>query len=55
MPLGRYGLEDEIAATVGFLCTQDAGYITGQVLAVDGGFDAAGVGVPTFRLSHAAQ
>lgn len=50
VPLGRYGLEEEIAAAVGFLCTRDAGYITGQVLAVDGGFDAAGVGIPTFRL-----
>ena len=50
VPLGRYGLEEEIAAAVGFLCTKDAGYITGQVLAVDGGFDAAGVGIPTFRL-----
>jgi NAD(P)-dependent dehydrogenase (short-subunit alcohol dehydrogenase family) len=49
VPLARYGLEEEIAAAVGFLCTRDAGYITGQVLAVDGGFDAAGVGLPTFR------
>lgn len=49
VPLARYGLEQEIAAAVGFLCTPDAGYVTGQVLAVDGGFDAAGVGLPAFR------
>ncbi|MCB2071757.1 MAG: SDR family oxidoreductase, partial [Ottowia sp.] len=49
VPLARYGLEEEIAAAVGFLCTRDAGYVTGQVLAVDGGFDAAGVGLPAFR------
>jgi meso-butanediol dehydrogenase / (S,S)-butanediol dehydrogenase / diacetyl reductase len=54
VPLARYGLEEEIAASVGFLCSSDAAYITGQVLAVDGGFDAAGVGVPAFRASLAA-
>jgi 3-oxoacyl-[acyl-carrier protein] reductase len=35
--LGRFGEADEIAAAVAFLCTPDAGYITGQTLAVDGG------------------
>lgn len=49
VPLARYGLEEEIAATIGFLCSPQAGYITGQVIAADGGFDAAGVGLPTFR------
>ena len=49
VPLARYGLEEEIAAAVGFLCSPEAGYVTGQVLAVDGGFDAAGVGLPAFR------
>jgi NAD(P)-dependent dehydrogenase (short-subunit alcohol dehydrogenase family) len=34
---------------VGFLCCPAAGYINGQVLAVDGGFDGAGVGLPTLR------
>jgi NAD(P)-dependent dehydrogenase (short-subunit alcohol dehydrogenase family) len=50
IPLARYGTEEEIAHTVGFLCSAEAGYINGQVLAVDGGFDAAGVGLPTLRL-----
>ena len=53
VPLGRYGLEEEIAATIGFLCSPSAGYITGQVIAADGGFDAAGVGIPTFRQQFA--
>jgi len=49
IPLARYGTEEEIAAGIGFLCSAEASYITGQVLAVDGGFDAAGVGLPTLR------
>jgi meso-butanediol dehydrogenase/(S,S)-butanediol dehydrogenase/diacetyl reductase len=49
VPMARYGSEEEIAAGVGFLCSPEASYITGQVLAVDGGFDAAGVGLPTLR------
>ena len=49
IPLARYGTEAEIAHAVGFLCSAEAGYVNGQVLAVDGGFDAAGVGLPTLR------
>lgn len=37
VPLGRYGTSDEIAATVAFLASDGAGYITGQNLRVDGG------------------
>ena len=49
IPLNRYGLETELANAIFFLCGDQASYITGHVLAVDGGFDAAGVGLPTLR------
>ena len=49
IPLNRYGLESELANAICFLCGDQAAYITGQVLAVDGGFDATGVGLPTLR------
>jgi NAD(P)-dependent dehydrogenase (short-subunit alcohol dehydrogenase family) len=37
VPMGRYGRCDEIAATIAFLATEGAGYITGQNIRVDGG------------------
>ena len=37
IPLKRFGQPQEIAAVVAFLASADAGYITGQVLCVDGG------------------
>lgn len=49
IPLNRYGLEEEIAAAIFFLCSEQASYITGQTLAVDGGFDATGIGLKTLR------
>jgi NAD(P)-dependent dehydrogenase (short-subunit alcohol dehydrogenase family) len=49
IPLGRYGSTEEMADTVGFLCSPQASYINGQSIAVDGGFDASGVGLPTLR------
>jgi NAD(P)-dependent dehydrogenase (short-subunit alcohol dehydrogenase family) len=49
IPLNRYGLEEELAEAIYFLCSDRSSYITGQILAVDGGFDAAGIGLPTLR------
>ncbi|MDI4232778.1 SDR family NAD(P)-dependent oxidoreductase [Bradyrhizobium sp. Arg237L] len=49
IPLNRYGLEEELAEAIFFLSSERASYITGQILAVDGGFDAAGIGLPTLR------
>jgi len=37
IPMGRYGTSAEIAGTISFLASSDAGYITGQNLRVDGG------------------
>jgi NAD(P)-dependent dehydrogenase (short-subunit alcohol dehydrogenase family) len=49
IPLNRYGLEEEIANAIYFLCSDQASYITGQAIAVDGGFDATGIGLPALR------
>jgi len=49
IPLNRYGKETEIADAIVYLCSDKASYITGQVLAVDGGFEATGVGLPAVR------
>ena len=49
IPLGRYGLEEELAETIVFLCTERASYVTGQMIAVDGGFEATGIGLTTLR------
>ncbi|HEX4260372.1 MAG TPA: SDR family oxidoreductase, partial [Acetobacteraceae bacterium] len=37
IPMGRYGLAGEVAATIAFLASEGAGYITGQNIRVDGG------------------
>jgi NAD(P)-dependent dehydrogenase (short-subunit alcohol dehydrogenase family) len=51
IPLNRYGLETELAEAIFFLCGDRASYITGQTLAVDGGFAATGIGLPALRAS----
>ena len=46
------GLQDrlsEVADAVMFLASDEASYITGQVLAADGGFEATGIGLPALR------
>ena len=49
IPLNRYGLEEELAEVIFFLCSEHASYVTGQMIAVDGGFEATGIGLPTLR------
>lgn len=49
IPLARYGSEEEIAAVIVLLCSADASYVTGQILAADGGFVATGIGLPALR------
>lgn len=45
-PMGRIGRPEEVAAAVAFLCLPAAGYVTGQCLAVDGGFTVNGFAFP---------
>ncbi len=47
--LNRYGSEEEIAQVVHFLCSPAASYVNGQTIAVDGGFDAGGIGLSSLR------
>lgn len=49
IPLNRYGSEEELAAVITFLCSPEASYVTGQVIAADGGFEATGIGLPALR------
>ncbi|MBU2981306.1 SDR family oxidoreductase [Lentibacter algarum] len=49
IPLGRYGTEDELGNVITFLCSDKASYVTGQVIAVDGGFESTGIGLPSLR------
>lgn len=55
IPLNRYGLEEEIASAIRFLCSEGASYINGQMISVDGGFEATGIGLPTLRRDAAGE
>ena len=37
IPMARFGTPEDVAEAVGFLCSEGAGYITGQVIGIDGG------------------
>ena len=49
IPLNRYGSEQEIGEVITFLASDRASYVTGQVIAADGGFESTGVGLPALR------
>ena len=49
IPLNRYGSEQEIAQVIVFLCSGDASYVNGQIIAADGGFESTGIGLPALR------
>ncbi len=49
IPLNRYGTEEEIANVIYFLSSEKAGFVTGQLISVDGGFESTGIGLPALR------
>ena len=49
IPLGRYGNETEIGQVIAFLCSDEASFVTGQNISVDGGFESTGIGLPSLR------
>jgi len=51
IPMGRAGTSEEMAATVAFLCSDEAAYITGQTIYVDGGLEL----YPDFRTAWSSE
>ena len=50
IPLNRYGSEAEIGQVIAFLCSEQARFVTGQNISVDGGFESTGIGLPSLRV-----
>ena len=40
VPMKRFGTPEDVAEAVAFLCSRESGYITGQVIGIDGGLNA---------------
>jgi 3-oxoacyl-[acyl-carrier protein] reductase len=40
IPMGRIGNPEEVASVIAFLCSEEASYVTGQVIYIDGGYSA---------------
>lgn len=51
IPMGRAGTAEEMAAVTAFLCSEDAAYVTGQTLFVDGGLTL----YPDFRTAWSSE
>jgi meso-butanediol dehydrogenase/(S,S)-butanediol dehydrogenase/diacetyl reductase len=49
IPLNRYGSEAEIAEVIGFLASDKASFVTGQLVSCDGGFEATGIGLKALQ------
>jgi NAD(P)-dependent dehydrogenase (short-subunit alcohol dehydrogenase family) len=54
-PAGRFGLGDDIARAVVLLCSNEAGFVAGQTLVVDGGYTAYGAAHPGASITKAAE
>ena len=52
IPLNRYGSEAEIGQVIAFLCSEQASFVTGQNISVDGGFESTGIGLPSLRVKE---
>ena len=55
VPMRRYGRTDEVAHAVIFLASDKASFITGETIAVDGGFLASGLFVPDLFSSNESE